>query len=287
MPLIAGASIGYTGVVYALDKAWYAQQSRGRFRFYNDWLEWQQMDKFGHSMTAYYENAISYKLFRWTGMNKKNALISGAISASVLQTTIEVMDGFVTTYGFSWWDMAFNSLGVGIFTIQEALLDKQPLKLKFSASLQNYSNEPLSAINSEQKTTLLQRAEMLYGNTFFERLLKDYNGQTYWLSIFPAQFNKNTDSHWPAFLGFSIGYTSANMFGGYSNTWSDNTGNSFEAPVERYRQILLSMDIDLTAIPVRSHFIKSLFSALNFIKIPFPAFGYTTQGRWVGYGLYF
>lgn len=286
---LAGTGLAvYTGAVIALDQAWYANQPRGRFRFYNDWPEWKQMDKFGHSMTAYYEADVIYKGARWTGMSKTNALISSAAIASALQLTIEVMDGFVETYGFSWYDVAFNTLGVGLFTLQEALWDNQVFVMKFSTRAMAYDRQPIQAINGDHFSSPYKRANDLYGTFFAERWLKDYNGQTYWLSTFPNQFIPEEKRFAPDWLGLSIGYGAGNMFGGQTNRWREgdyifDLSNTFP----RYRSYYLSLDIDLNKLNVKSKFLRSLFSVINFIKIPFPTLEYNRIDGWRGHWLYF
>ena len=41
-----------------------------------------------------------------------------------------------------------------------------------------------------------------------------------------------------------------------------------------FRQFYLSLDIDLTKIETKSHFLKTLFSVFNTIKIPAPTLQY-------------
>jgi hypothetical protein len=41
-----------------------------------------------------------------------------------------------------------------------------------------------------------------------------------------------------------------------------------------YRQFYLSLDVDLTKISTKSHFLKTLFSVINTIKIPAPTLQY-------------
>jgi hypothetical protein len=51
---------------------------------------------------------------------------------------------------------------------------------------------------------------------------------------------------------------------------------------ERFRQFYLSLDVDLTKIKTKSHFLKTLFSVLNTIKIPAPTVEITqfNQLKW-------
>ena len=52
-----------------------------------------------------------------------------------------------------------------------------------------------------------------------ERMLKDYNGQTYWLSANLKSFFQG--SNIPAWLNVAVGYGADGMFGGFENKWID------------------------------------------------------------------
>jgi hypothetical protein len=63
--------------------------------------------------------------------------------------------------------------------------------------------------------------------------------------------------------------------------------NGVPAPhYNRYRQFLVSLDVDLSKIQTRNRFVKNVFSALNLLKILFPAIEFTTKGV-KAYGLYY
>ena len=66
-----------------------------------------------------------------------------------------------------------------------------------------------------------------------------------------------------------MGYGAGGMLGGMENP---KEVNGVAVPeFDRYRKLLISLDIDLTKIPVKSHFGKMVFKMLNFVKIPFTA----------------
>ena len=96
-----------------------------------------------------------------------------------------------------------------------------------------------------------------------EEILKDYNGQTYWLSANVHSFFK--ESKIPRWLNVAIGYGADGMLTARSEP--------FDTPLnvsERSRQLYLSLDVDLTKIKTNSHVLKTLFDVLNVIKVPFP-----------------
>jgi hypothetical protein len=119
------------------------------------------------------------------------------------------------------------------------------------------------------------------GSTFSEQVLKDYNGQTYWLSVNIHDFAKN--SKIPKCINIAFGYGAEGMISGnYLNT------STIMAPnFERFRQFYLSFDVDLSKIDTKLHFLKTFFSILNTVKIPAPTFEYSSHGGFKFHPLYF
>ena len=60
----------YAGTTYALWQTWYADYPGGSFQTINDWPEWLQMDKAGHTFTAYQYSRYAFAGARWTGMSR-------------------------------------------------------------------------------------------------------------------------------------------------------------------------------------------------------------------------
>jgi hypothetical protein len=87
------------------------------------------------------------------------------------QTILEILDAHSAEWGWSWTDMAANVAGAALFTSQEFAWKQQKVLLKFSTH------------SITHPVDLEYRANNLFGKTLPERLLKDYNGQTYWLSF--------------------------------------------------------------------------------------------------------
>jgi hypothetical protein len=54
-----------------------------------------------------------------------------------------------------------------------------------------------------------------------------------------------------------------------------------------YRQFYLSLDVDLTKITVKSHFLKTIFSVFNTIKIPAPTLQYDYYNGFKAHFIYF
>lgn len=281
----------YTAASIGLWHAWYKNYELGGFRTFDDSGEWYRMDKWGHMFAANMQSWLIFNTARWVGMDRRASMWTGAGGAMLLQTTIEVMDGFSAKWGFSWYDMAFNTLGAGLFVGQELLWEEQRIWMKVSNTRPDYSTAPLYSIDGQATTTLHARAVELYGATFAEAFLKDYNGQTIWFSVNPAAFllPHRPDSKFPRWLNLAFGIGAQNMYGGHHNNWSDEEGNRFryDDPAHpRMRQFYLSLDVDLTRIPTRSRILKVLFGALNWIKIPAPTIEFNGDGTVKAYPFY-
>jgi len=133
---------------------------------------------------------------------------------------------------------------------------------------------------------LNKRSDLIFGKTLAERALKDYNGQTYWLSANINSFFPN--SKIPKWAMISIGTGANGMFGARSNIAKDNLGNIIfdRTKISRTRQWYLAPDIDLTKIKTKKKSIKAMLFVLNSLKFPMPAIEFTEKKfkmRWVGF----
>ena len=277
---VAFSAVTYTGFAAGLYNVWYRKFDREPFHLFNDLGEWNHLDKAGHFYTSYFQGVLCYKGARWTGLNKRKSMITGMILGNIFQTTIEVMDGFSSKWGFSLSDMGANMAGIAAFGIQQHYWDEQRISVKISSIPVNYPTELIFSADGKRQTTLATRAAALYGGNFFEKYLKDYNAQTYWLS-FNIHSLLPRGNHWPTWLNIATGYGAENMFGGFSNTW-ENDGAVFtvdDRRYPRYRQYYISFDIDLPRIKTNKPWLKTLFSTINIFKIPSPALEINTRGQ--------
>ncbi|MBI3138006.1 MAG: DUF2279 domain-containing protein [Sphingobacteriales bacterium] len=274
--LVAGANVvGYSTAMIGLYNAWYKNYPQSRFHTFNDWSEWKQVDKVGHFYSAYIESRGSMELWRWTGMDRKKRIWIGGMSGAFYQTVIEVLDGFSAEWGWSWADFTANMLGSGTLVAQELAWDEQRIQFKFSFHRKTYNDPGLN-----------HRSDVLFGNTMAERLLKDYNGQTYWASVNLKPFFPG--SKLPGWLSLSVGYGAEGLFGGTQNLAKDDNGNIiFNRPdIKRYRQWFLSPDIDLTKIKTNRKGLRFLFTVLSAFKFPAPSLEFS-QGRLKVHALHF
>ncbi len=267
--LYAGANAWWSG-------AWYSKTEKSKFHTFNDWGEWNQIDKIAHSFNCYFESKWHYDLYKWAGVKEKNAIWIGMLYGNAWQLSIELNDGFQKKWGFSWGDMTMNISGSLLFGIQQYVWHEQRIQMKISAFPVNYSN-----YNDPQ---IKERAAKLYGTSFTEILLKDYNSMTFWLSVSPGAFIKKPTSKFPKCLEVSVGYGASGMLGGYKNIWNKNDLSGDQSldnvdpadiinrsDIQRLHRFYISMDLDWTKLPVKKHWAKGLMKVLNIIKLPFPA----------------
>lgn len=248
----------------SLNQLWYNDFERGKFHTVNDNEEWLQLDKLGHVFSSYQVGRFGANILNWSGVSKKDQLLYGATLGFGFLTIVEVFDGFSEEWGFSWGDMAANAAGTGLYVGQELLWNEQRISLKYSFHQTRFAK---------------QNPDKL-GNGIFEEVLKDYNGQTYWLSFNIHSFLKN--SKIPKWLNVAFGYGGEGMLTGNTNTENMTFINQ-----DRYRQYYLSLDIDLTRIKTKSHFLQSLFDVFSSIKVPFPTLEFNDKNGLKLHGIYF
>ncbi len=288
--LNSSIAASYTGTMTLLSVAWYQGFERSSFHFFDDSGEWEDMDKAGHFFSTYFESKWTSSLYQWTGVKKRKAAYIGAIGGSVFQAGIEVLDGFSAKWGASVWDIAFNTGGALTFLGQELLWEEQRISLKLSSHRPKYSTTPFQANNSTATTTIREHADALYGTSFAEVVLKDYNGLTIWASGNISAFVQKENSKFPKWLNVAVGYSAENVYGGFGNGWRDAQGNSYTPSADlypRYRQFLLAPDVDFTRIPTQSKGLKIFFGLLNIIKIPAPALEVNSLGKVKFHPVYF
>ncbi|HEX8461967.1 MAG TPA: DUF2279 domain-containing protein [Segetibacter sp.] len=275
--LITAANIvGYGGTMVGLYAAWYKNYPQSNFHFFDDNSEWKQVDKVGHAYSAYIESYGSMEMWRWTGMSRRKSAVIGSLSALGYQSIIETLDGFSAEWGWSWGDMGANIFGSGLLLGQEFLWNEQRVKFKFSFHPKNYGATDLNA-----------RADKVYGSSWNERMLKDYNGQTYWLSANLKSFLPK--SNLPTWLNIAAGYGADGMFGAEENVGKDDHGSIVfdRRDISRYRQYYISPDIDLTKIKTKNKLLKVALIALNAFKFPMPSLEYNSKGQVLFHILHF
>ena len=251
---------GYALSAAYLGLVWYAQEDLTHFHFFDDSREWQQMDKVGHAFGGYHASRWMIDLYKWSGEPKEKALYKGAAVGFLAMTSIEVLDGFGEKWGASWSDVGANAFGTGLAVLNQAVWNENRLQLKVSYRTSSYARDPAN--------------QDILGRNFTEWFLKDYNGQTLWLSIRVHSFlpEGSFKESYPRWLNLAVGYGAEGMIGGYGQ-------EEWEIIQQReFRQAYLSLDLDLSNIPVKNGFLRSVFSVVNMIRIPLPAIQFDRNG---------
>lgn len=253
--VVGGGVAAMGGSLVGLDQAWYQGHPRSSFHFFDDGGEWYQVDKMGHAHSAYQLGRAGHAAFRWAGFNRRTSVWLGGSVGLIYLTGIEYLDGLSSEYGFSGWDMAANAAGTALFIGQQLGWGEQRVMLKWSAHLTDHAD---------------QRPDVL-GSTVAERLLKDYNGTTVWLS---ANLNAFGWESLPPWLNLSAGMGAEGMIHAQGDPGA-------------YRQYYLAPDIAFSRIPSRSKFMRTFLFMLDALKMPAPTLEFKGNGGVRGHWLYF
>lgn len=258
--LVGGTAVGVGALYTGLAAAWY-DGPRVPLHWFNDLPEWQQLDKAGHVWTAFHESQAAVDMLRWAGLSDKQAIWYGSFVGAVLQSPIEYFDGRDPAYGASPGDLTANVLGsLGVLG-QQLVWHEIRITPKVSFQLTGYAR---------------QRPAVL-GKTVAERLLKDYNGQTYWLCTDVSAFLKS-ESRWPAWLQPAVGY------GGQEMVYNDKAASA-AAGLRPYRQYYLSLDVDLRRVPTRHTWLRRVLYVASIVHVPAPALEWNARRGLHGHAL--
>ncbi len=155
-----------TGAYFLLDELWYKNYDQSKLHWFNDCDEWMQMDKLGHSFSTYHLSSLYTAQMKWSGLNKSKSAFIGTGLAFLSISTIELLDAQSKQWGASVCDLTANFIGSSLFLGQQQAWGEQRITLKYT-----YHTTPFP-----------QYRPALLGESFIQRVIKDYNGQTYWLS---------------------------------------------------------------------------------------------------------
>lgn len=245
------SSVVYGASLVGLSQLWYRDSERQSFRFFNDNAEWKQVDKLGHFFSTFYLSYGTSQVLQSFHVKPRKADLIGAITGFGLLLPIELFDGYSNAYGASAGDLIANAAGPGFYLLQTHLWSEVRLYPKFSFHQTRYAG---------------LRPEVL-GKGLTEEILKDYNGQTYWLSVDLDKFTR-----FPKWLNLAVGYGAEGM------VYARDRQNRITGLGEPYRQYYLSIDLDVTAINTRSKVLKTVLFFVNMVKIPAPTLQVTKNG---------
>ena len=245
--------IGYSAALGTLGAAWYADQGFENFKFFNDNPEWKQMDKVGHVYGTYHFSRINYAFLSRTQLSNKQAIWWSSGLSSLLFLPIEILDGFSPDFGFSYGDVIANALGSSLFLSQQLVWNEQRIKIKYSF----------------HETSLARLRPNTLGSGLMEEMLKDYNGQSLWLSFDMHSFFKQ--SRIPKWLNLALGYGAHDMV--YGRDLENNL-----AGFEAYRQYFVGIDFDLSYIKSNKRWVNTLLFLADMIRLPAPAIEINKNG---------
>lgn len=257
--ILAAELVAYSATMIGLNQLWYANYEREAFHFFDDDTEWNQMDKIGHIGSAYYLGYMQIKILKNCGYTSKKSMLLGGATGFIFLTSVEILDGFSKGWGASPGDITANTAGYLLLIAQELAWKEQRVMLKFSMTPSPYA----------------KYNQNMLGKNFQEQLLKDYNAQTYWLSVNVGSFIKNHPK-FPKWLNLAVGYGADGMTGAKVNIEADKAGNLYPKFI-RSRQFYLSLDLDLHRIKTKKVWLNTVLQTIGFIKIPFPTLEYNTD----------
>lgn len=260
--------------IYAISLLWLSSiwyNSYTSFHFFDDLFEWEYLDKLGHFFASFQLGLYFYKTFG-DQQNLNPSLRKSWIcfAGFVLLLPIEILDGFSLNYGASPADLVANWLG-SIFCygyVSYKIITSLAPKFSFHTT-----------------TFYLLRPEML-GSSFIQQTLKDYNGQTYWLSV---DVNRISNTNlFPKWLSLAVGYGAEGLLGGHDNVWHTDSGETKDySNVMRTKRIFISIDLNASVLREKNKLFSYLFAPFVLLKFPAPAIEINFEHGIVFHPIYF
>ena len=213
------------------------------------------MDKIGHACTSYQLNKVSHSLFKKN--NIKKPLLKSSVYTFGYMLGVELLDGYSTEWGFSIYDVIGNGLGTMLYTFQERKFKNQPFKIKFSS----------------HKSTYASCRPSLLGENRLQQIIKDYNGQTYWLTFnYNELWNKRIKLF--DYIDFAFGYSIDGFTGGHNNPEISSCNCLINDcnNLKRTSQFIFSVDLNTSKIKNKHPILGKFLLPFDIVKIPFPAF---------------
>ena len=230
--------------------------------------EWKGIDKLGHFTSAFHLARVQSDLYQNAGYSRKSSAQISLACSFAYMSIIEVLDGFSDGWGFSVGDLCANTLGMSLFAVNEHTEKDNLVSVKMGFHQTKYAKYNPSIL----------------GENLLQQPLKDYNGQTYWLSLNIKECLKK-ESKFPPWLNIALGYGAEGMTGGDKNP--DIVDGKPIPHFNRYSQLYIAPDIDFSKIPVKGRGWKLLLRSLNFLKCPAPALEWNSENGFRGHFIYF
>ncbi|PWA04164.1 DUF2279 domain-containing protein [Flavobacterium psychrotolerans] len=253
--VVVAESAFYVAGMIQMNKPLTSDHFNAKFHFVSDNVSCLQMDKANHIFVSYQIGNLFSNALQWSGVSKKNQLIYGAGMGFVFLNSIELADGF-SKKGASYGDVIANSIGTSLFVSQELLWKEQRIIPKWSCGTSGF------VCANPEKTK--------------SQLMGTLDKETIWLSVNLHSFFKA--SKIPKWMNLAIGYGTEGV---------DYRPRILGTKQVKFHQYYFSFDADLTKIDTKSHFLKTVFSVVNVVKIPAPTFEINEKGDSKIYFFYF
>jgi len=167
--------------------------------------------------------------------------------------------------------MLANSAGTALVVGQYLGWNEQRIQLKFSYHQTIYP---------------VYRPDQL-GSNGAQSLLKDYNGQSYWLSGNIASFLP-ASTNVPTWLNASFGYGGDGMISARNNADAPPLPDGTTPVFERSRRFMFAPDVDFTRIYTDDPAVSTVFKVISFLKTPAPTLEFRPGlKKWKLHPLYF
>jgi hypothetical protein len=255
LAIVGGTTLATFTAIHIYQANGWWKDNKSAFHFQEDLRYGLNVDKLGHFYAATGLTFIFRKSLEWANFSEESALFWGAGTSALVQTYIEVEDGF-HTWGFDRVDFASDIAG-----------SAYPIAQYYWPYLRNFNFKL-----SYHASPLLDKKGLDAGFKGQKHIvIDDYEGQTIWLSLTMKNLlPEPVASFWPSWLCLALGY-------GARDVGSANGA---------YRVYFLALDFDATKIiPQDTPFLRTLSETLNFIHLPAPAVRFEPGTVW--YGLYF
>lgn len=233
LSFVLGVSVGGLTVAHLQQyNSWWKGELTS-FHFRDDFNQVLNADKLGHAYFSFLISDLLGKSLHWAGVEKNSALILGGVGSLLFQTYVEIEDGFRPMLGFSTSDWISNIVG--------AFLPYAKNKLEF-----------LKVVNF--KISMFPSEKFKSGAHRF--IVDDYESLYFWLSFDISKIlNFGFLKFW--FIDFF------DVAVGYGVKQIDWRGNG-------KRELFLSIDYDLTKIPMKIWLLRQIFNLLNYYHLPSP-----------------
>jgi len=257
--VLVGADIG---VWFYAKQAWYTYGTV-KWHTFNDWYNAKlNLDKLGHAHLTMMYNKMLYHTGIWCNFSESEANWSAAAISWIMQCQIELYDAYFENWGFSWPDLAGNTVGAFFPTLQREYPFLQNFNLK-------YSYHPSSDLE----------------NRFINDFLNDYEGTTYWLTVNVNELlPKSIGEYYPDWLDIAIGYGVNQVFLP-DGSWNHDVKNNKRGLGNQEWYIALDYDLLRLFNPQKGTFWYSALDLLNLIHLPSPAIRISPSA--IYYGIYF